>query len=120
MNEKNKILKMLEDRKISAAEASDLLAAVESVSRVAPSAGPGDSRELKMAVYGPKGEEVKSYGFSLDEIVVSALMNKINLELRHSGISASMDEIKNIKESIMSRERFVLDKNYKKAEIWIE
>lgn len=119
-NEKSKILKMLEGKRISVQEAEDLLSAVEGVSRGESAGAPGNLKELRMAIYAPVGAEAKRSSFPLEEIMVSALMNKINLELRHFGISASMEEITNIKESIMGKERFVLNKGYKKAEIWME
>ncbi|PIS48063.1 MAG: hypothetical protein COT17_00220 [Elusimicrobia bacterium CG08_land_8_20_14_0_20_51_18] len=117
--EKDKILRMLEEKKINSSEASELLKAVEGASSPV-GGGSGVHKELKMIVYGHDGVAARKFSFPVEDIIVSALMNKINLELRHSGISASMEEIKNIKESVMSDERFVLDKNCRKAEIWVE
>jgi len=119
--EKIRVLKMFENKLINLKEAVDLLLALES-SGIKFKITDLKDRELKILVYSEennKKEKAELY-FNLKDILVAGIMNKINTELRHLGIYLNMEEMRNIKDTIIKEEKFVLEKNGKKFEIWLE
>jgi len=119
--EKAKVLRMFENKMINLKEAVDLLIALENGGtkiRIADL----KEKELKILVYSEENnkKEKAELFFSLKDILIAGIMNKINTELRHQGVFLTMEEIKNIKDKIIKEERIVLEKNGKKSEIWLE
>ncbi len=115
---KIKILTMLEEGKINAYEALELLNALQE---------DDDSRSLgKMRRKGKKlsiriisGDRVKETNADVNELFLSAIMSRINADLKYNGINLFTEELKKVRDSLVSFSKVRLERENSVIEVVI-
>lgn len=109
--EKLKILQMLEHGKINSYEAMELILAIDEDNNPANMNFTRLKRKgKKLKIVIDSGDKKRDILVGIDEIFISALMNRINTELKYNGISLSTDDLRLIKDKILSGRKIRLEK----------
>ncbi|MEW5950365.1 MAG: hypothetical protein GX447_01175 [Elusimicrobia bacterium] len=98
---KIKVLNMLEEGKINSYEALELLAAVEEDDN-SRAIGKMRRKGKKLSIKIYSAGSVKESDSDINELFISALMSRINAELKYNGINLFTEELKKIKDQLVS------------------
>lgn len=98
---KIKVLNMLEEGKINSYEALELLAAVEDDDN-SRTIGKMKRKGKKLSIKITSGSMVKESDADINELFISALMSRINAELKYNGINLFTEELRKIKDQLIS------------------
>ncbi len=119
--EKLKILQMIENGRINSYEAMELLSVLSedndgvnlNISRVRRK-----GKKLKIEII--SDDKKRDIVIDVNEIFVSAVMNRINTELKYNGINLSTDDLKLVKDKIMSGRKMKLEKEQGMISLYID
>lgn len=119
--DKLKILRMLEDGRINSYEALELLSVIgeedENGSR-AIGKMKRRGKELKIEII--SGDKKREIAVDMNEIFVSALMSRINTELKYNGVNLFTEELKIIRDRILSGRKVVLERENSVVNVFVD
>jgi len=121
--EKMKILKMLEEKKISSPEAMRLLESLEKLDSKAPGAGGGKGRTLKIRVYKEDSSEPRvnvNVPLAWSKFLTSFIGGKIKEELEAEGYPMNLEKIQEALESGEIGKIIEVNNGKNRVEIYIE
>lgn len=118
--DKLKVLRMLEDGRINSYEALELLSVIgEDDERGSRAIAKIKRRGKELRIEIISGDKKREMAFDINEIFVSALMSRINTELKYNGVNLFTEELKVIRDKILSGRKVVLERENSVVNVFI-